>query len=1319
MSNEILSVLQYMEKEKGIPREDMISAISAAIVSSAQKGYGPSQNLKVDIDPKTGALKAWNILSIVDSVSDPTSEIHIEKAREFKPNAQIGQTFEKEIDPSHLGRIAAQAAKQAIVQRIRQFEKERLYEDFKSSIGDIVSGIVRRRDRSDLIIDLGKTEAVLPANEVVDEAKNIADQAAIEFQAAKVRADLAQKINEIKQYQEKAEEAKKCVNNHFETNQTFAGECVKDAEDFLNKAKETAEAANLKFGKNDEVDKELKEVEKIAAAAHTDYENLEEAAINKKLGLIGKQKVIADQARQDLAVLVANIAIYDTIKAEDYAKSATEALDRAKNLANEIPDVKSAKEDAQKIVGEIETIVAEINKAKEAAEEVLTNKVQAVINQKVLAQEALDNCIIALVGSDPLAPDFSSYETSRAQKCVQDAIEAANQAETLANEIPNSKEAKAAKDEAKAAKDKAKALFTDVEAILKGKVTEVERRKEWAKNAVDSINKQKSNMTAYDRSIAEDLLKNATLSSEQAADLAKEIRNHANAQELAKEAEGFAKEAEETFDITKRVVAIKEKLVVDQKNLANQALQSIEKLIGNDPSNPDFKSYKTSEAQICVTNAKNAVQQAENLAARIPYSTAARKAADDAKAAAVEVENKFTTVEGILTAKVTAIQDKQKAAQIALTCINDQAANMATYNATVVQGCLKAAKEAADDAQILAEAILNSEEAKLATEGTQKFAKQADEAFKNIEKDLDQKVKAVIEQQMTVLNAHQCIIHNIGGDSSSVSVSFYDPLIAQACMDAARTALAQAEILANEISNNQEAKEAVADAKTHLQEAERLYAEAERILAQKIDDITAQKTTAQNEYQTIIDKTNSTSIKTACQQKAKDEADVAKSLAKNECEVIHGAFNATNATLVSILDNCIADKNNTADAAMPSTKDSCIKATTGSNKLDAKRCLKNADSAAAEAQKLAAMISKRIKKAQDEAGAAADAAREANKVLGLAPLNNWLIIAEDAIAHVYNHATNPLDIATYVPVIKNALKQAQLIVKKIVPDAEVEEILSKIEDIERACGIKLGQILAGSDLDQVKDYLNDNKLSDARKLADKVKATNSSVQALLNEMVSHFKAEAEIAAQAAQDAANQTTLLIASKQEAIEQGIETCQKTVEDALTKILSVNIQDLPSKDSLMSTAETAFEEAKKLENVISDQSYLALESMKERMALIYQNIAEASLECIKDTLAEKEAACIGWYCLEKVTYASTQVEALAKKLSGYAHVQEAAIKAREKRDSCYDLLSKDWEVVECLKQGFNKDKEVMEIIQKLYFKQETREQKMKRLKTQTKYL
>lgn len=165
MSNEILSVLQYMEKEKGIPREDMISAISAAIVSSAQKGYGPSQNLKVDIDPKTGALKAWNILAVVDSVSDSASEIHIEKAREIKPGIQIGDVIEKEIDPSQLGRIAAQAAKQAIVQRVRQFEKERLYDDFKDSIGDIVSGIVRRRERNDLIIDLGKTEATLPGNE--------------------------------------------------------------------------------------------------------------------------------------------------------------------------------------------------------------------------------------------------------------------------------------------------------------------------------------------------------------------------------------------------------------------------------------------------------------------------------------------------------------------------------------------------------------------------------------------------------------------------------------------------------------------------------------------------------------------------------------------------------------------------------------------------------------------------------------------------------------------------------------------------------------------------------------------------------------------------------------------------------------------------------------------------------------------------------------------------------------------------------------------------------------------------------------------------
>ena len=167
MSHEILSVLEYMEKEKGIPRDSMIEAIVTAIKGAAQKGVNAGQELKIEINPKNGQLKAWVILNIVDSVSDPKTQIHIDKARAIDPSAAIGGQIEKEIDPSALGRIAAQTAHQSIVQRVRQFEKERIYDDYKDMIGDIVTGTVRRRERGDLIVDLGKAEAILPPRERV------------------------------------------------------------------------------------------------------------------------------------------------------------------------------------------------------------------------------------------------------------------------------------------------------------------------------------------------------------------------------------------------------------------------------------------------------------------------------------------------------------------------------------------------------------------------------------------------------------------------------------------------------------------------------------------------------------------------------------------------------------------------------------------------------------------------------------------------------------------------------------------------------------------------------------------------------------------------------------------------------------------------------------------------------------------------------------------------------------------------------------------------------------------------------------------------
>ena len=167
MSSEILSVLEYMEKEKGIGRADMIAAIVNAIKTAALKGVNSGQELKIEINPKNGQLKAWSVLKVVDSVSNPRTEVHIEKAQAVKPGAVLGDMVEKEIDPATLGRIAAQTARQAVMQKLRQFEKDRIYDDFKDMVGNIVTGTVRRKERNDIFIDLGKAEAILPGKEQV------------------------------------------------------------------------------------------------------------------------------------------------------------------------------------------------------------------------------------------------------------------------------------------------------------------------------------------------------------------------------------------------------------------------------------------------------------------------------------------------------------------------------------------------------------------------------------------------------------------------------------------------------------------------------------------------------------------------------------------------------------------------------------------------------------------------------------------------------------------------------------------------------------------------------------------------------------------------------------------------------------------------------------------------------------------------------------------------------------------------------------------------------------------------------------------------
>ncbi len=177
MNPEFIAMLDYLERERGIKREILLEAVSNALLSASKKSVGASRDLHIDINRKTGEIRALANLLVVDHVTNPQDEIELSKAQKIKPGANVGDTVEVEVTPKNFGRIAAQTAKQAMMQRIRQAEKEMIYEEFKDRAGEIVSGTVRRFDRSDVILDLGKFEAVMPQRErVVVEDYNVGDR---------------------------------------------------------------------------------------------------------------------------------------------------------------------------------------------------------------------------------------------------------------------------------------------------------------------------------------------------------------------------------------------------------------------------------------------------------------------------------------------------------------------------------------------------------------------------------------------------------------------------------------------------------------------------------------------------------------------------------------------------------------------------------------------------------------------------------------------------------------------------------------------------------------------------------------------------------------------------------------------------------------------------------------------------------------------------------------------------------------------------------------------------------------------------------------
>ncbi|HYR57589.1 MAG TPA: transcription termination factor NusA [Chthoniobacteraceae bacterium] len=177
MNSEILAGLEYFERDKGIKREVLLEAINNAVLQAARKAVGPAKDLRVELDPRSGEMKAYAKLTVVEKVANKHDEIRFDLAKKFKNDVQVGEELEVPVTPRDFGRIAAQTAKQAMMQRIRQAEKEMIYDEFKDRAGEIVSGTVRRFERSDVIVDLGKFEALMPNKERVQtEDYNIGDR---------------------------------------------------------------------------------------------------------------------------------------------------------------------------------------------------------------------------------------------------------------------------------------------------------------------------------------------------------------------------------------------------------------------------------------------------------------------------------------------------------------------------------------------------------------------------------------------------------------------------------------------------------------------------------------------------------------------------------------------------------------------------------------------------------------------------------------------------------------------------------------------------------------------------------------------------------------------------------------------------------------------------------------------------------------------------------------------------------------------------------------------------------------------------------------
>ena len=166
-NKELILALEELEKEKGIKKEYLLESIETALVTAYKRNFDSLENVKVQMDPQTGATHIYAIKEIVEKVKDDALEISLKEAQKINKSLKEGENVEVEIVPRDFGRIAAQTAKQVIIQKLREAEREIIFTEFNERKGEIVSGLIQKADKNIVVMDLGRLEGVMPAKEQI------------------------------------------------------------------------------------------------------------------------------------------------------------------------------------------------------------------------------------------------------------------------------------------------------------------------------------------------------------------------------------------------------------------------------------------------------------------------------------------------------------------------------------------------------------------------------------------------------------------------------------------------------------------------------------------------------------------------------------------------------------------------------------------------------------------------------------------------------------------------------------------------------------------------------------------------------------------------------------------------------------------------------------------------------------------------------------------------------------------------------------------------------------------------------------------------